>query len=129
MKENKTDQEIIYVNEDNRRKIEFDGNTYVPPFFTGQAVGWARKVFIDQETNRVNILLITPEDWHLWYEISMSQLKRMEMDVPEIGAPLYFLTLQKRWHKDGNLHYTIDEGWYCDEYLRSYGTPEFMKES
>ena len=113
----------------NDKTIQFDGSTYVQPFFTGQAVGWVRNVFVDPATRCVNILLVTPEDWHLWYEISMGQLRRFGADAPEIGTPMYFLTYQKKRCKEGSLPYTIDECSYCWEYMASYSPPDFMEKS
>lgn len=129
MKDNKTNQDFYIIGGNDDQTIQFDGSTYVRPFFTGQSVGWVRNVFVDSVTGRVNIFLITPEDWHLWYEISMRQLRRFRVDVPEIGTPMYFLTYQKKRYKEGNLPYTIGECCYCFDYLKAYDPPDFTRKS
>lgn len=108
--------------------IEYDGRIFVKPWFSGQAVGWVRERFEDWEKGLLHILLVTTEEWNLWYTLKFSEADRMGIGCPDIGAPLYFLCFEKRWHKPENLPYGIAEGWYCDEYLAKFDLPDFMKE-
>jgi hypothetical protein len=107
--------------------IEYDGRNFIRPWFDGQAVGWVRERFEDWSKQIVDILLVTPEDWNLWYTLKFSESDRLDIGRPVIGDPLYFLTMQKRWHKPENLPYTITEGSHCDEYLAKYKLPYFMQ--
>ncbi len=111
-----------------KEAIEYDGRTFVKPWFTGQAIGWVRERFGDWKNRCIHILLITPEDWNLWYTLKFSEADRLGIGSPDIGAPLCFLTFEKRWHKPENLSYKIAEGCYCDEYLAKFDPPDFMKE-
>ena len=108
--------------------IEFGGRTFVKPWFTGQAVGWVLERFADIKNRCTHILLVTPEGWNLWCTLKFSESDRMGIGYPNIGAPLYFLIIEKRWHKPKNLPYTVEEGFYCDEYLARFDPPDFIKE-
>ena len=107
--------------------IEFDGRTFVKPGFSGQAVGWVRERYVDYEKGLLHILLVTPDYWDWWYTLKFSEANRFGIGYPDIGASLYFCIYQKQWHKPENLPYTIEEGFYCDEYLSKYSLPYFMK--
>ncbi len=108
--------------------IEYGGRTFVKPGFSGQAVGWVRERFMDTENRLIHILLITPEDWNLWYTLKFSESDLTGIGYPDIGAPLYFFIFEKRWHKPKNLPYKIIEGFYCHEYLAKRELPDFMRE-
>ena len=117
----------VTIKGDTQDAMEYDGRTFVRPWFDGQAVGWVRERFADWDKRCIHILLVTPEGWNLWYTLKFSELDRMGIGCPSIGAPLYFLTMQKQWHKPETLPYTIEEGWYCDEYLAGFDLPYFME--
>ena len=108
--------------------IVFDGRAFVKPPFTGQAVGWVRERYADMENKLIHILLVTPEDEYLWYTLKFSESECLGIGYPDIGAPLYFLTYEKRWHKPKNLSYVIMEGSKCDAYLAAFEPPYFMKD-
>ncbi|MDD2361687.1 MAG: hypothetical protein PHH84_01820 [Oscillospiraceae bacterium] len=73
--------------------IEYDGRIFVKPWFSGQTVGWVRGRFGDIKNNCIHILLVTPEEWNLWYTLKFSEADRLGIGYPDIGAPLYFFTV------------------------------------
>jgi len=107
--------------------IEYDGKIFVKPWFSGQAAGWVRERFADKENRKVHILLVTFDRWYLWYTLNFSEAERLGIGYPKIGAPLYFLIYEKRWHKPENLPYTVGDAYYCAEYLADVEPPDFVK--
>ena len=59
--------------------------------------------------------------------MSFAELSKFGMDIPAVGSPVYVVTIQKRWHKPEKPPYKVYEYCYCDDYLKDYELPEFMK--
>ena len=105
----------------------YDGTQFIEPFFDGETVGWVRDVFINHTKKSCGILIVSTDFPNIWLTMSFAELSKFGMDIPAVGSPVYVVTIQKRWHKPENLPYKVCEYCYCDDYLKGYDPPEFMK--
>lgn len=105
----------------------YDGTQFIEPFFDGETVGWVRDVFINYTKKSCEILIVSTDFPNIWLTLSFNELDKFRMSIPAIGSPVYVVTIQKCWHKPENLPYKLYEYCYCDDYLKDYELPEFMK--
>lgn len=86
---------------------------FIQPWFHGQVLGEVVDTFPTEDSSGLNILLLTQESSQIgaWITVTYTELNRMEIGKPVLGARLYFCVIQKVWHNPNTRPYHIVEGW------------------